>query len=87
MPVILGTRNSWNPSQSPQIDVNQKFQQGSTLLHHVCDENQLPQLQRILQLPTLKPNQQTDLGLTPLMTASQHGRSLIVSELLKYKKG
>jgi len=68
----------------PKIDVNQKLQQGSTLLHHVCRENQLPQLQRLLQLPTLKLNQQTGLGLTPLMTACQSGKSLIISELLKY---
>ena len=60
------------------IDVNQKIQYGSTLLHHVCIHGQLAQLKRLLQLPTLKLNQQTDLGLTPLMVACQQGGSVIV---------
>ena len=68
----------------PKI-VNQKVQRGATLFHHVCRENQLPQLQRLLQFPTLKLNEQTDLGLTPLMVACQQGKSLIVSELMKHK--
>jgi len=70
----------------PKVDVNQKIQYGSTLLHHVCYNNQLAQLKRLLQLPTLKLNQQTDMGLTLLMVACQQGRSFVVSELVKYKK-
>ena len=59
---------------------------GSTLLHHVCYYNQLPQLQRLLQVPTLKLNEQTETGLTPLIVACQQAKLLIISELLKYKK-
>ena len=70
----------------PTIDVNQKILSGSTLLHHICHHNQLAQLKRLLQLPTLKLNPQSELGLTPLIVACQNGRSLVVSELLKYKK-
>ena len=46
------------------VDVNQKIGKGSTLLHHVCYYNQLAQLKRLLQLPTLKLNPQTDVSLT-----------------------
>jgi len=70
----------------PNIDVNQKILQGSTLLHHVCYKNQLAQLKRLLQLRALKLNPQSDVGLTPLMTACQQNKSLVVSELMKYKK-
>ena len=70
----------------PTIDVNQKIQHGSTLLHHVCRDKQLAQLKRLLQLPTLKLNPQSDVGLTPLMAACFGGKSMIVSELVKYKK-
>ena len=66
--------------------MNQKILQGSTLLHHVCYYSQLAQLKRLMQLPTLKLNPQTDLSLTSLMTACQHGFPSIVRELVKYKK-
>jgi len=68
------------------IDVNQKIQYGSTLLHHVCIHGQLAQLKRLLQLPTLKLNPQSDVGLTSLMAACQNGRPFVVRELMKYKK-
>ena len=70
----------------PTIDVDQKIQSGSTLLHHVCYYSQLAQLKRLLQLPTSKLNPQSDVGLTPLMVVCQQGGSVIVSELVKYKK-
>jgi len=70
----------------PKIDVNQILFKGSTVLHHVCRENQLAQLKRLLQHTALKLNHQTDVGLTPLLVACQCGNSQIVSELMKYKK-
>jgi len=69
----------------PKIDVNQKIDKGSTLTHHVSHHNQLPQLRRLLQIATLNLNQQTDLGMTPLMTGCQQGSSYIASELMKFK--